>query len=428
MKNVLIISYFAPPLNTASAVRTGKSAKYLPQFGWNPIILSVKEIDYYQKDEEIYPHDLNIIRTESFDLYRIAKLVKKTNKDNFSYKLHRKKEKITNFVKSLFPIDDKIGWMPFCYYKAKKIIYNNNIDIIFTSVGGVFHSAITAYFLSKKYKIPLILEFRDLWVNHPFQIRTYFNQKLNNIWEAKVINHANKIISLAPSQKEFLQNKYNLNEDKFEIITNGFDDDDFKKDFSIKNKSDVIIFTFCGSFYTTLTPGDLFNSLLLIQDTKQRSIIRFIGNFRSNFWNLKEEFEGRLKEKKIEIEVIPRLIYYKLLKELYKSDVLLLFLPSDYRTKVIYHAKFFDYLAVRKPILSFCPKDSDIENIIKKGNLGFTIESGNIQDGKTQIEKIIKMFKEGSLKDIHGSNEFINQFTRKKVTEKLAKVFDSVIK
>ena len=50
MGNILMISYFAPPYNIPSAVRVGKFAKYLPKFGWNPIILTVKELGYYQKD------------------------------------------------------------------------------------------------------------------------------------------------------------------------------------------------------------------------------------------------------------------------------------------------------------------------------------------------------------------------------------------
>ena len=56
------------------------------------------------------------------------------------------------------------------------------------------------------------------------------------------------------------------------------------------------------------------------------------------------------------------------------------------------------------------------------------MEAGNTEMGRKIIKEIIQLFKQNKLNSIHGSNEFINQFTRKKVTEKLAKVFDSVIK
>ena len=428
MKNVLIISYFAPPLNTASAVRTGKLAKYLPRFGWNPIILSVKEIDFYQKDEEIYPDDLNIIRTESFDLCRIAKLIKKTNKDNFSYKLHRKKEKITNFVKSLFPIDDKIGWMPFCYFKAKKIIKKNKIQLIFVSIGGVHHQAITAYFLAKKFNIPFVLEFRDLWSDHPFIRRSYFGKIINSYWEKKVVNSASRIISLAPKQREFLKKKYNLSNIGIEFIPNGYDEDHFKKKFLHKHEKNTFILTFCGSFYKNLAPSDLFDSILNLEENKINIRIRFIGNFRNQFFDLKNQFESKSSSKNISIEIIPRITYLQLLDELYLSDVLLLFLPKGSKYDLILHAKLFDYMAVRKPILAFCSKNSDVENLINKGNLGFTVEAGNTEMGRKKIQEIIQLFKQNKLNSIHGSNEFINRFTRKKVTEKLAKVFDSVIK
>ena len=42
MKKVLVISYHFTPDAAVGAVRSAKFAKYLPQFGWEPIILTVE--------------------------------------------------------------------------------------------------------------------------------------------------------------------------------------------------------------------------------------------------------------------------------------------------------------------------------------------------------------------------------------------------
>lgn len=428
MKNILIISYFTPPLNLAPAIRIGKFAKHLPRFGWNPIILTVKEIDFYQKDEELWKDvpNLNIVRTASFDFFQVIRILKK-NKNIISKQLFKEKENFIYFIKKLFPIDDKIGWLPFCYSAGKKIIKEKKIDAIFTTLGGVYHPAITAYLLAKKYDIPLILEFRDLWADNPLHEITFYNQKLNNYFEAKTLNFANKVITLAPGAKSLLEDKYKFNKNKIEIIRSGFDKEDFKRGFPSKTEKDTLIITFCGSFYTKLSPADLFNSVLIIEERLIRIKIRFIGNFRKNFWDLKEKFEKRFTDKNVLIKVIPRMHYSKLLDELHKSDVLVLFLPNDKKSKVILHAKLFDYLPIKKPILAFCPKDSDVEHIIKTGNLGFAVESGNIEEGKKQIEKIIELFKKNKLKTVHGNDDFINQFDRKKLTKKLSNLLDSTL-
>ena len=59
MKKVLMITYNFPPIVTVGAIRPVKFAKYLPKFGWTPVILTIKhpgpltyKVDYqFVKDE-----------------------------------------------------------------------------------------------------------------------------------------------------------------------------------------------------------------------------------------------------------------------------------------------------------------------------------------------------------------------------------------
>ncbi|HMT12896.1 MAG TPA: glycosyl transferase, partial [Ignavibacteria bacterium] len=45
MKKVLIISYYFPPSGGPGVQRVLKFVKYLPEFGWQPIVLTVKDGD-----------------------------------------------------------------------------------------------------------------------------------------------------------------------------------------------------------------------------------------------------------------------------------------------------------------------------------------------------------------------------------------------
>ncbi len=427
MKNILIISYFAPPLNLPPAIRMGKFAKYLPKYDWNPIILTVKEIDFYQKNLSLFPdyEKMKIERTKCFDYFHIVQTFNKFWKkdDKISQIIFKHKEnKMISFIKKMFPVDDKIGWMPFCYSKAKKIIKTQKIDAIFTTLGGVYHSAITSYLLAKKFNIPLIIEFRDLWVDYPLEDALFFNKKINSYFEKKIVNYASKVITLAPGAKRILDEKYDISDDKIEVITNGFDDYDFNNNTPFLKEEDALIFTFCGTFFTKLTPEDLFNSLKKINIQNIKIKIRFIGNFRQNIWELKKKFEEQFSQKMV-IELVPRMEYKQLIDELYRSDILMLFVENN----DMLHAKIFDYLVTKKTILAFCPKGSDTENIIKNGNLGFTIENGNIEQGAKTIENIIQLFKDNKLKEIRGSDYYIKQFSRKNLTQKFAKILDNLL-
>ena len=43
-RRVLIVSFLFPLMNNIGAVRIGKFAKYLPEFGWEPIVLTADRV------------------------------------------------------------------------------------------------------------------------------------------------------------------------------------------------------------------------------------------------------------------------------------------------------------------------------------------------------------------------------------------------
>ena len=415
MKNILMISYFAPPYNTPSAVRIGKFAKYLPEFGWNPIILTVKELGYYQKDWQQYGgiNKSQIYRTESFDPIRLLNNFKIEKVQN----IHRSKEGITNKIKRLFPIDSKVGWMPFCYKKGKEILSNREIDAIYCTTGGIYNHVITSYKLAKKFQKPLIVDIRDLWVDHPFKERTFYNKFLNSYWEKKILKFADKVIVVTPGLKRHYDDKYSFLGNKTEIITNGFDIETYEHENNVDNK--VITFTFAGSFYKNLSPEDIFNAIP--DNVNDKIKLQFIGNFRNQFWNLKQRFEER-KSQNVEIEILPRMVKNKLYNYLDSADVLLIFLPQGKKYECILTTKLFDYLFHKKPILAFCSPNGDLAEFIQKGNLGFIAEAGNIKDGSRIIRKILELKKNHKLRDIQRDEEFVNRYSRKNLTKRLTEV------
>ncbi|MEA2096486.1 MAG: glycosyltransferase family 4 protein [Candidatus Cloacimonadota bacterium] len=415
MKNILMISYFAPPYNIPSAVRIGKFAKYLPEFGWNPIILTVKELGYYQKDWRQYEgiKKSQIYRTESLDPIRLLNYFKKEKVQ----KIHRSKEGLTNKIKRLFPIDAKVGWMPFCYRKGKEILSNKKIDAIYCTTGGIYNHVITSYRLAKKFRKPLIVDIRDLWVDHPFKELTFYNKLLNSYWEKKILKFANKVIVVTPGLKKHYFEKYSFLENKIEVITNGFDIENYEYRNRIDNAA--ITFTFAGNFYKNLSPKDIFNAIS--DNITDKIKLQFIGNFRNQFWDLKQRFEER-KLQNVEIEVLPRMVKNKLYKYLNSADVLLITLPPGEKYECILTTKLFDYVIHKKPILAFCSLKGDLAEFIQKGNLGFIAEAGNIKDGNKVIRKILELKKNKKLYDIHRDEEFVNQYSRKNLTKKLAEI------
>ena len=53
MNKVLFIAYYFPPLGMGGVQRSLKFAKYLPDFGWQPVVFTTGEMAYYAHDEKL---------------------------------------------------------------------------------------------------------------------------------------------------------------------------------------------------------------------------------------------------------------------------------------------------------------------------------------------------------------------------------------
>ena len=71
MRRVLMISYYFPPLGGIGSVRAVKFAHYLPEFGWDPAVITPRNGAYY-RDPTLEFDERKIVRTPSVEISRTA--------------------------------------------------------------------------------------------------------------------------------------------------------------------------------------------------------------------------------------------------------------------------------------------------------------------------------------------------------------------
>jgi glycosyltransferase involved in cell wall biosynthesis len=420
-KQILMIVYFFPPLGGAGAQRSLKFAKYLPSFGWHPIILGVKNPDaYYGTDPHLLnelPESLQVMRANMFRaawFYQILNPLRLRKVDKF----------ISDYI--LIP-DDKLGWIPFAYLKALNIIKRNDIKAIFTT-SSPYSSHLIGDLIKKKTAIPWIADFRDEWSQNPgLSIPTKLHRRLHLGLEGVVVRNADKIIAVNSHIKSLLsknlESKYT---EKIRIITNGFDDDDFSQigsDATDLNDTNKFILTFAGLFYGAISPDNLLKSLnALIESnviSEKEITIRFIGGNTSRDLLEKDPHQ------------ICRFIGYKSHREcidyLGRSTALLLLLGKGSRSGVdeIIPSKTYEYIATRKPILALVPDTGAAAKLIRASKSGIVI---NPDDGAGIKEAFLGLYTQWKEKDLKHSPclEKINKFRRKQLTGQFAEIIDSL--
>ncbi|MCY6483572.1 hypothetical protein OW763_04295 [Clostridium aestuarii] len=453
MKNILMIAYYYPPKGGAGVQRTTKFANYLNKLGYNVNVLTVKE-----EAKGIVDKSLNKDISEGIDVYRsdikeinlmsnmLNVLNKKNSNNNISAKdnnittvdknsLNTKMKKtIKNICKSMFfnvynmmciP-DDKKGWIDFAVDEGRKIIKCKKIDFIFTT-SGPYSSHIIGYKLAKEFPVKWIADFRDPWVNNPFVNNNFVVESIYKKLEKKVVQKADKVISVSqPIVNEFLIRYKNEDRDKFHVITNGYDEKDFKDlnlDLAYNNEKFSILYN--GTLYGKRSPKKILESIDNLIETKKidknKIQIKFLGQIGNEHKGIVNYYKDKYPDIIKNQSYVP---HEESLKELSRANSVLLIIDEGKGSEGIYTGKIFEYIRTGKPILGIVP-DGVAKELIYDTNTGYTAYPSK-QD---EIQKMIH----SAYRDFINKSNFIKpdfdkikQYSRENLTKKLVDIIEQI--
>ena len=431
-KKILIISYYWPPAGGPGVQRWLKFVKYLPDFGWEPTVFIPENPSYPIVDETLQkdvPKNLKMIKTKIWEPYQLAE---KFGKDNKKFKAGQFdvgenqswKAKLSIFVRGNFFIPDaRVFWVKPSVEFLEKYLKVNHYDVLVTT--GPPHS-LHLIGLNLKKKLPdlkWIADFRDPWT----EISYYKHLKLTKIadkkhrkLESEVFKNAD--ITLATSYTD-AENFRKKGANAF-CITNGFDVDasttlsmteENSKTLPLSNSTTKFTLSYIGVLEQLRNPEILWETL--------NDLVQENADFKNDF---QLKFVGRLDDKILQkIESSPlknnltNLGYQThdvALKHMQDSTVLLITNFPQESSKGIIPGKIFEYLATGKTILSFGPKDADVEKILNETKAGKHFGYDEKENLKKFILESYENWKSGTLNQ---NAENIEQFSRKNLTQKL---------
>ncbi|GAA4158495.1 glycosyltransferase family 4 protein [Chryseobacterium ginsenosidimutans] len=428
-KKILIITYYWPPAGGPGVQRWLKFAKYLPEFGWKPIIFTPENPSYPLLDESLMkdvPQDLEIIKTKIWEPYQLAEKLNKSNKKfkagQFDVGKNQSwKSKLSIWVRGNFFIPDaRFFWVKPSTRFLEQYLKENKIDVVVTS--GPPHSLhLIGLNLKKKFpNLRWIADFRDPWteISYYKHLRlTKSSDKKHRQMENDVFKNAD--ITLATSYTD--AENFRKNGANAVCITNGFDETDASQALQLSDSQTLkqkFTLSYIGVLEQLRNPENLWKTL--------ENLVKTNSDFAENF-TLK--FAGRIDDKILNsiensglqnhVLNLGYISHDKAINEMAKSSLLLITNFPNESSKGIIPGKIFEYLATGKQIISFGPNEADVSKILNETNAGKHFSYDDSETIKNFILEKFELWKNGNLLE---NTQNIEQFSRRNLTKKLGEI------
>jgi glycosyltransferase involved in cell wall biosynthesis len=433
-RRVLMVAYFYPPIGGAGVQRSAKFAKYLPDFGWEPYIISTTES---VGGEELDPTLMADVRPgtpvwriptpRAFPLQAIYRGFPGLEQHALhGNRLSRILLKAALFVPSIIespPADPFFWWSLRIIPLALRVIAQHKIDVIYTT-SSPWSSTIAGRVLKRLTGKPWVADFRDPWTQNPvfFFYSDGWRRRWDESLEQAALATADQVVTVMPMQ-DSLRWESSARE-KERVIYNGYDRADFacdRPELSDENASfkPVVSIVHMGSLY----PGKhkvFFDILGQLQSSTQQTAelrITFVGD--SGY--AQAALDGRSTPGAC-VGFVPRVSHAEAVRLLRSADILLLMLSPTFVS-----GKVFEYLVSGTPILAIVAPDSAVADIVRSTGTGCVVDPEDTEGLRRVLQQLTEDYEGFRTTHFRPDPASIEKYERRELTGQLAGVLDEMV-
>jgi len=352
MKKVLMVVFHYPPVHGSSGVhRTLNFSRFLPDYGWQPIVLTATPGAYPSVSADStarIPSGIRVERATAIDSSR-----------HLSFR--------GAYLRMFALPDPWISWWPTAVVKGLTLIRRYRPDLLWSTfpIGTAHLIGLTLHRLSG---IPWVADFRDPMIETDPVTGQEFpedpaTRRVHGWIERPTIRRCAKAVFTTPGTAQQYASRFaDLPVTHWNVIPNGFDEESFEAAERLSSGSSGnrghIVLVHSGGLYPELRDPDPFfvavSSLRrqgVVSNANLRIVLRASG--------LGPEYRHRLVDLNIAdiVSLEDSIPYERALAEMLAADGLLLFQASNCNWQI--PAKVYEYLRARRPIFALTDTAGD---------------------------------------------------------------------
>jgi glycosyltransferase involved in cell wall biosynthesis len=434
---VLYLAYYFPPLGGAGVQRAVKFARYLPEFGFEPVLVTGSGIErgrYAPLDASLAADaspGTEVVRTE-------GALRERSPGD----RLRRLAGLPSAFER---------GWPAACESAALRAASSTRFDVILASMSP-FETSRVAARLGARLGIPWVADLRDPWaLDEMIVYPTRWHRGLELRRMRSRLASAALVVMNTPEAAHALRRAFPELQARTLAIPNGFDAEDFKGEAPAPNP-DRFRIVHTGSLHVSLGLAHrrrrwlrrLMGGERVPVDILTRSHIHLLRALER--WRLRAPDEvaqldlilaGDLsledREAALRCAVADRvqmpgyLTHAESVALIRGADLLFLpmhALPRGERARIV-PGKTYEYLAAGRPILGAVP-EGDARDLVRASGIGDVCEPGDVEAMERLLRARFRARREGRAPGPVPA-ELLGRFERRALTARLAHALRSVI-
>lgn len=342
--------------------------------------------------------------------YIIDPFIRNVNK---STKQSNNLSKLSKF-RAWLPFDEYIFWS----LRVVLLIFKGQLKskLFLLSLPPHSISIICLMLIIKKYKY--VLDYRDTWnTSTIFRKKTLLLRHLEGLIEKIILNKSIKVVCINEIQKNKICSKFNIDNEKVVIFSNGYDSDNYFNGNVAMIKKSYLKLAYFGDIRYNHRYRDAEVLFSLFSEIKKK--IEFKIYFYTN--SIKKGPDDNY------FLINETVSYFEATRIMKEMDCLLLLHTDNTSGDEVMTGKIFDYLNARKPIIAFGPEKFAAGTFVESLNIGKHINF-NQENASEQLFHYLS-----SIKDNFGDvikkyeEEFYMQFSRQYINKEYGRFLDTII-
>ncbi len=431
-RRVLIIAYQFPPVGGAGVQRVAKFARYLPDFGWEPTVLTVANpsVPLFDKHLAEEVSKVDVRRAKTLEPGYAAKQAVSASAAGGSGGIKSLiKRSIRAAANMVLQPDPQILWHPQALKTGRRVLSSGGFDAVLAT-GPPFSSFLLARKLGMEFDIPYLLDYRDEWdiSNSVWENKRQgrWSLALQRKLQSRALRDASGVVATTMASSETLTGRCReagsnaINR----VVFNGFDGGDLRASASAANQNERFRLAYVGTLWNLTSIEPLVEAVLSLAKREPESLKQLELVFAGRRTDEQEGQLNRLKSVPVRLVRHGYLDHGEAVQLMESSDALCLTLSDMPHARRVIPAKMFEYMATKKRIVGIMPQGDAWELLADYPGSALKVP-GDVFGIRDTLLTEIDYFQE------FGRQEFdyvgLDRYSRRALTGELASVLNEVV-